>query len=472
MSGKDVRVELTPRQIVERLDQYIVGQTAAKKAVAIALRNRYRRSLLSDKIRDEIIPKNILMIGPTGVGKTEIARRIAKLVKAPFVKVEATKFTEVGYVGRDVESMVRDLVETSVRLVKSEMMLQVKEKAEENANNRLVDILVPSKQKQGNFKNPFEMLFGGNSSTTQDDQPKSEDEELNKAEKRKLIREKLSNGELEDEIVTIEVEEQQPSMFDLLQGTGIEQMGMNMQDALSNLLPKKKKKRKLPVKDARKILINEEANKLIDMDEVISEAIFRAEQTGIIFIDEIDKIASKGSSNSTDVSREGVQRDILPVVEGSTVVTKYGPVKTDHILFIAAGAFHMAKPSDLIPELQGRFPIRVELKKLQIEDFIRILVEPDNAIIKQYTALLETEGINIEFSDDAIHRIAEVAYEVNQSTDNIGARRLHTIMEKLLEDLSFEAPEISLKKIVINAQYVNDKLDMIVKNKDLSRFIL
>lgn len=465
-------IELTPRQIVERLDQFIVGQTAAKRAVAIALRNRYRRSLLPDKIRDEIIPKNILMIGPTGVGKTEIARRIAKLVKAPFVKVEATKFTEVGYVGRDVESMVRDLVETSVRLVKQEMMLQVKEKAEENANNRLVDILVPSGKKETNFKNPFEMLFGNSSQPNQEEQVKNDSDELNKAEKRRLIREKLANGELEEEIVAIEIEEQQPSMFDMFQGTGIDQMGMNMQDALSNLLPKKKKKRKLPVKDARKIVINEEANKLIDMDEVIQEAIFRAEQTGIIFIDEIDKITSKGSNNSADVSREGVQRDILPIVEGSTVVTKYGPVKTDHILFIAAGAFHTAKPSDLIPELQGRFPIRVELNKLLIEDFIRILVEPNNALIKQYVALLETEGIKIEFSDDAIHRIAEVAFEVNQQTDNIGARRLHTIMEKLLEDLSFEAPEISLEKIVINAQYVDEKLEVIVKDKDLSRFIL
>jgi len=465
-------IELTPRQIVERLDQFIVGQTAAKRAVAIALRNRYRRSLLPDKIRDEIIPKNILMIGPTGVGKTEIARRIAKLVKAPFVKVEATKFTEVGYVGRDVESMVRDLVETSVRLVKQEMMLQVKEKAEENANNRLVDILVPSGKKETNFKNPFEMLFGNSSQPNQEEQLKNDSDELNRAEKRRLIREKLANGELEEEIVTIEIEEQQPSMFDMFQGTGIEQMGMNMQDALTSLLPKKKKKRKLPVKDARKILINEEANKLIDMDEVIQEAIFRAEQTGIIFIDEIDKITSKSSNNSADVSREGVQRDILPIVEGSTVVTKYGPVKTDHILFIAAGAFHTSKPSDLIPELQGRFPIRVELNKLLIEDFIRILVEPNNAIIKQYVALLETEGIKIEFSDDAIHRIAEVAFEVNQQTDNIGARRLHTIMEKLLEDLSFEAPEISLEKIVINAQYVDEKLEVIVKDKDLSRFIL
>jgi ATP-dependent HslUV protease ATP-binding subunit HslU len=464
--------QLTPRQIVEKLDQYIVGQKEAKRAVAIALRNRYRRSLLGENIRDEIVPKNILMIGPTGVGKTEIARRIAKLVGAPFVKVEATKFTEVGYVGRDVESMVRDLVETSVRLVKEEKMLQVKEKAEINANRRLVEILAPSSNKSNNqFKNPFEMLFGTNNQ--QQNNSESEEQEMKLTERRKMIREKLEKGELENELVTIEVEEQAPSMFDLFQGSGLEQMGMNMQDALSSLMPRKKKKRKLPVKDARKILTNEEAQKLIDMDEVTQEAIFRAEQTGIIFIDEIDKIASKSSNQSSaDISREGVQRDILPVVEGSTVVTKYGPVKTDHILFIAAGAFHMAKPSDLIPELQGRFPIRVELKKLLVEDFVRILVEPDNALIKQYIALLETEGIKIEFSDDAIRRIAEIAFEVNQTTDNIGARRLHTIMEKLLEDLSFEAPDITLEKITITPQYVDEKLQAISKDKDLSQFIL
>ncbi|NCU18230.1 HslU--HslV peptidase ATPase subunit [Pallidibacillus pasinlerensis] len=470
MSEKNTTLELTPRQIVDRLDQYIVGQNGAKRAVAVALRNRYRRSLLPEKLREEIMPKNILMIGPTGVGKTEIARRIAKLVKAPFVKVEATKFTEVGYVGRDVESMVRDLVETSVRIVKNDKMAEVKEKAKENANRRLVDLLVPSANKQTSFKNPFEMLFG--TTTDTNEEVKNDEEDLSKAEKRRIVREKLAAGELEEEIVTIEIEEQAPSMFDLFQGAGMDQIGINMQDALSSLMPKKKKKRKLPVKDARNILINEEANKLIDMDEVVQEAIDRAEQAGIIFIDEIDKIASKGSTNSADVSREGVQRDILPVVEGSTVVTKYGPVKTDHILFIAAGAFHMAKPSDLIPELQGRFPIRVELEKLQVEDFVRILVEPNNALIKQYIALLETEGIKIEFSDDAIKRIAEVAFEVNQNTDNIGARRLHTILEKLLEDLSFEAPEMPHGQITINADYVDRKLKDIVQDKDLSQYIL
>ncbi|USK81901.1 HslU--HslV peptidase ATPase subunit [Peribacillus frigoritolerans] len=466
------KANLTPRQIVEKLDQYIVGQREAKRAVAVALRNRYRRSLLSDQLRDEVVPKNILMIGPTGVGKTEIARRMAKLVGAPFVKVEATKFTEVGYVGRDVESMVRDLVETSVRLVKEEKMTSVKERAEENANRRLIELLVPSTKKQSNFKNPLEVFFGGNNNQDEQD-PEENSEDLSLQEKRKIVAEKLANGELESEMITVEVEEQAASMFDMLQGSGMEQMGMNMQDALGSLMPKKSKKRKLKVSEARTVLTNEEAAKLIDMDEVTSDAVYGAEQNGIIFIDEIDKIASKQSgSSSADVSREGVQRDILPIVEGSTVVTKYGSVKTDHVLFIAAGAFHMAKPSDLIPELQGRFPIRVELNKLTVDDFVRILHEPDNALLKQYVALLETEGIEIEFSDDAVRKIAEVAFEVNQNTDNIGARRLHTILERLLEDLSFEAPEITMEKITITPQYVEGKLGSIARNKDLSQFIL
>lgn len=466
------KANLTPRQIVEKLDQYIVGQREAKRAVAVALRNRYRRSLLSDQLRDEVVPKNILMIGPTGVGKTEIARRMAKLVGAPFVKVEATKFTEVGYVGRDVESMVRDLVETSVRLVKEEKMASVKERAEENANRRLIELLVPSTKKQSNFKNPLEVFFGGNNNQDEQD-PEENSEDLSLQEKRKIVAEKLAKGELESEMITVEVEEQAASMFDMLQGSGMEQMGMNMQDALGSLMPKKSKKRKLKVSEARTVLTNEEAAKLIDMDEVTSEAVYGAEQNGIIFIDEIDKIASKQSgSSSADVSREGVQRDILPIVEGSTVVTKYGSVKTDHVLFIAAGAFHMAKPSDLIPELQGRFPIRVELNKLTVDDFVRILHEPDNALLKQYVALLETEGIEIEFSDDAVRKIAEVAFEVNQNTDNIGARRLHTILERLLEDLSFEAPEITMEKITITPQYVEGKLGSIARNKDLSQFIL
>ncbi|MFB5560126.1 ATP-dependent protease ATPase subunit HslU [Bacillus cereus] len=463
-----MHLHFTPRQIVEKLDQYIIGQKDAKKAVAVALRNRYRRSKLAENLRDEIAPKNILMIGPTGVGKTEVARRMAKLVGAPFIKVEATKFTEVGYVGRDVESMVRDLVETSVRIVKEEMVVKVQDKAEEQANQRLVEILVPSPEKQSGFKNPLEMLFGGaqNSNQTSDTQ---EDVEIEK--KRQDVERKLAAGLLEEEIVSIEVIEQQSSMFDMLQGTGMEQMGMNFQDALGSFMPKKTKKRKLSVKEARKLLTNEEAQRLIDMDEVTQEAVYRAEQLGIIFIDEIDKIAGK-QSNSVDVSREGVQRDILPIVEGSNVATKYGSVKTDYILFVAAGAFHMSKPSDLIPELQGRFPIRVELTKLSTDDFVKILIEPDNALIKQYMALLATEGIEIEFSDEAIRKIAEIAYQVNQDTDNIGARRLHTIMEKLLEDLSFEASEITLEKITITPQYVEEKLATIAKNKDVSQFIL
>ncbi len=475
LNRKDLRrmekQPLTPRQIVDRLDQYIVGQQNAKKAVAVALRNRYRRSLLDEKLKDEVVPKNILMMGPTGVGKTEIARRIAKLSGAPFIKIEATKFTEVGYVGRDVESMVRDLVETSVRLIKEEKMNEVKEQAEENANKRIVRLLVPGKKKQSGVKNPFEMFFGGSQPNGEDEAESQE--EANIEEKRKRMAHQLALGELEDYYVTIEVEEQQPSMFDMLQGSGMEQMGMNMQDALSGLMPKKKKRRKMTVREARKVLTNEEASKLIDMDEVSQEAVQRAEESGIIFIDEIDKIAKNGgASSSADVSREGVQRDILPIVEGSTIVTKYGSVKTDHVLFIAAGAFHMAKPSDLIPELQGRFPIRVELSKLTVDDFVRILVEPDNALLKQYQALLQTEGISLEFSDEAIHKIAEVAYHVNQDTDNIGARRLHTILERLLEDLSFEAPDVTMEKITITPQYVEEKLGTIAKNKDLSQFIL
>ncbi|EHT9952762.1 TPA: ATP-dependent protease ATPase subunit HslU, partial [Listeria monocytogenes] len=421
--------QLTPKQIVEKLDQYIIGQTGAKKSVAVALRNRYRRQLMDESIRDEIIPKNILMIGPTGVGKTEIARRIAKIVRAPFSKVEATKFTEVGYVGRDVESMVRDLVEVSVRLVKEEKMQLVRVKAEKNAEKRLIKLLAPSqKKKQTTSQNPLEALFGGMNQP--DESPEEEvDQELKN--KRSQIEWRLQNGELDDEIVTVEVKEQQNPMLDMMRGAGMDQMN-GMQDALSGMFPAKKKKRKVTVREAKKILFEDEASKLIDADELAAEGIHRAEQMGMIFIDEIDKIASKEGGGNAQVSREGVQRDILPIVEGSQISTKYGTVNTEYILFIAAGAFHMSKPSDLIPELQGRFPIRIELDKLTQEDFYKILTEPDNALIKQYKALLKTEGIDLIFTKEAVERIAEIAFQVNQDSDNIGARRLHTILEKLL----------------------------------------
>lgn len=461
--------QLTPKQIVEKLDQYIIGQTGAKKSVAVALRNRYRRQLMDESIRDEIIPKNILMIGPTGVGKTEIARRIAKIVRAPFSKVEATKFTEVGYVGRDVESMVRDLVEVSVRLVKEEKMQLVRVKAEKNAEKRLIKLLAPSqKKKQTTSQNPLEALFGGMNQP--DESPEEEvDQELKN--KRSQIEWRFQNGELDDEIVTVEVKEQQNPMLDMMRGAGMDQMN-GMQDALSGMFPAKKKKRKVTVREAKKILFEDEASKLIDADELAAEGIHRAEQMGMIFIDEIDKIASKEGGGNAQVSREGVQRDILPIVEGSQISTKYGTVNTEYILFIAAGAFHMSKPSDLIPELQGRFPIRIELDKLTQEDFYKILTEPDNALIKQYKALLKTEGIDLIFTKEAVERIAEIAFQVNQDSDNIGARRLHTILEKLLEDLLFEAPEINMESIKVTENYVNEKLAPIMQNKDLTQFIL
>ncbi|MBU5441756.1 ATP-dependent protease ATPase subunit HslU [Paenibacillus sp. MSJ-34] len=462
---------LTPRQIVSELDKYIIGQKTAKKSVAVALRNRYRRSLLDESMREEIVPKNILMIGPTGVGKTEIARRLAKLVGAPFVKVEATKFTEVGYVGRDVESMVRDLIETSIRMVKLERTEKVKDKAEELANERIVHILVPSGTKNKNQRNPFEMLFGNNANAQQPQEEQENDPSV--AERRRQVRFNLLAGKLEDDAIEIDVEDTAPTMFDMLAGQGNDQMGMNMQEMLGSLMPKRTKKRKLAIREARKVLTQEEANKLIDMDDCIQESIQRAEQSGIIFIDEIDKIASNSRSGSgPDVSREGVQRDILPIVEGSTIMTKYGPVKTDYILFIAAGAFHIAKPSDLIPELQGRFPIRVELNSLSMDDFVSILTEPENALTKQYVELLKTEDIEIEFSAEAIREIANIAATVNQNTENIGARRLHTILEKLLEDLSFEAPELTLSHMVITPEYVREKLGNIAQNRDLSQYIL
>ncbi|MFD2116838.1 ATP-dependent protease ATPase subunit HslU [Paenibacillus yanchengensis] len=463
---------MTPKQIVEELNKYIIGQKQAKRSVAVALRNRYRRERLDPSLREEIVPKNILMIGPTGVGKTEIARRLAKLVKAPFIKLEATKFTEVGYVGRDVESMVRDLMETSIRMVKVEKTEEVRDRAEVNANERIISLLAPSPSKSKSSKNPFEMLFGANSEEEEKQDNPEVDQQLH--DKRSDLFKQLEEGQLEEILIEIEVEDSTPTMFDMLaSGQGPEGMGMNMQELFGQLMPRKPKRRKLPIKEARKVLIQEEANKLIDMDDVITESILRAEQSGIIFIDEIDKVASPSSrGNGPDVSREGVQRDILPIVEGSTVMTKYGPVKTDYILFIAAGAFHIAKPADLIPELQGRFPIRVELNSLTKEDFVSILTEPQNALTKQYTALLETEGIEVQFSEAAIEELATIAADLNRNTENIGARRLHTILEKLLEDLSFEAPELTLEHLLITPEYVKEKLGSIAQNKDLSQYIL
>lgn len=462
--------ELTPRRIVEELDKYIVGQKNAKKAVAIALRNRFRRKKLPDDFRDEVIPKNILMIGPTGVGKTEIARRLAKLVKAPFVKVEATKFTEVGYVGRDVESMVRDLVETSIRMVKQEKLATVEERAKIQAEEKIIELLAPYPVKETPTRNPLEMIFGASKQVEPAD--KTQESRIKRIEfEREILKEKLEKGQLEDETLEIEVEDNKTPMLEVFTGSGVEEMGVNLQDMLGGFIPKKKRTRKVTVKEARTILTQLEAQKLIDMDEVTGIAIKRAEEDGIIFLDEIDKIAGK-EGYGPDVSRGGVQRDILPIVEGCTVVTKYGPVKTDHILFIAAGAFHTTKPSDLIPELQGRFPIRVELESLTRPDFQQILTEPRNAIIKQYTELLATEGVMVKFSQDSLVEIADIAYTVNEQTENIGARRLYTIMEKLLEDISFEAPELLGKEINLEPKDIVDKLGDLVKNQDLSRYIL
>lgn len=458
--------EQTPREIVAELNKYIVGQDEAKRSVAIALRNRWRSRQLSDSMREEVIPKNILMIGSTGVGKTEIARRLAKLVKAPFIKVEATKFTEVGYVGRDVESIIRDLAETAVRMVRQQRIDAVQDRAAKLAEERILDVFVPEQKKS---QNPLGRLFGGEA-----EEEKSEEAAEPKYQAgREWVRKRLDKGELENETIEIDVEESSKPMVGMFAGSSLEGMGDNIQDMIGNLMPKRHKKRKVTVAQARKIFTQQEADKLIDMEAVADEAIKVAEHSGIVFLDEIDKVAVKGnSSGSADVSREGVQRDILPIVEGSTVMTKYGPLKTDHVLFIAAGAFHMSKPSDLIPELQGRFPIRVELKSLRKEDFEKILTEPQNALLKQYEALLATEGVKIEFKPDAISRLAKLACDVNEQAEDIGARRLHTLLEKLLEEISFTAPELTDKNVTIDAAYVDKQLADIVVNRDLSQFIL
>lgn len=459
----------TPKQIVSELDQYIIGQQAAKKSVAVALRNRYRRLQLDEKMQQDITPKNMLMIGPTGVGKTEIARRLAKIVNAPFVKVEATKFTEVGYVGRDVESMVRDLVENAIQIVEKDQYLRVRPQAKKNAEKQLVKILVPGiKKEQKQSNNQFEQMMNMFNASQQPAETQEEVTEEIRVNRRTVL-EQLQKGLLDNREVTIEVQDQKKPAP--MMNNGLEQMGIDLNETLGALTPKKKIERTVTVKEALELLIKEESAKLVNDADIHSEAIKLSESSGIIFIDEIDKITSK-SQQSGEVSREGVQRDILPIVEGSQVNTKYGTLQTDHILFIASGAFHLSKPSDLIPELQGRFPIRVELDDLTAEDFVKILTEPNNALVKQYIALIGTENVTVTFTKEAIERIAQIAYDVNRDTDNIGARRLHTILEKLLEDLLFEAPEMQMGEITITEAYVNDKLGSIAANEDLSRYIL
>jgi ATP-dependent HslUV protease ATP-binding subunit HslU len=471
--------DLTPSQIVSELDQYIIGQDNAKKAVAIALRNRIRRQKLPPELIDEVSPKNIIMIGPTGVGKTEIVRRLSKLVKAPFVKVEATKFTEVGYVGRDVDSIIRDLTEVSIQLVRKEWASKVEDKAKPLVDEKILDCLFPVSNKRKEQKT--NILDGSFYSGIEEEEEKKEsfdvlsqkDEREERFERtRKKFKDKLEKGELENRLIEIEIEENIQPTVEVFSNSGIEGMGINFKDILGRMFPQKRKKQKVTIAEARKILLYTESQKLIDMDKVIRDAVDKAENLGIVFIDEIDKIATAEKSYGPDVSRGGVQRDILPIIEGSTVMTKYGAVKTDHILFIAAGAFTTSKPSDLIPELQGRFPIRVELNILNKEDLKRILTEPCNSLIKQYVALLATEGLKIEIADEAIDEIAETAFLVNEQTENIGARRLYTILEKLLEDVSFNAPSIKKKQFTIDKRYVKKKLQSIVKNEDLSRYIL
>jgi len=464
--------QLTPAQIVAELDKFIIGQEKAKRAVAIALRNRYRRRAVPEEIRDEVIPKNILMIGPTGVGKTEIARRLAALDRSPFIKVEATKFTEVGYVGRDVDSIIRDLVAVAVQAVQAEKAETVREEARRRAVERMLDILRPLPGEE-EPRNPLQALFRGMAGPTEPTDPallrRQREEALRQREE---LRAQIERGELDDIKVEIEVEDTRMPVVEVISPAGPEEMGVNLQDLMGSIFPRRTKSKSVTVKQGLEILTNEETARLLDMEEVAREAVRRTEERGIVFVDELDKVAGREGGAGPDVSREGVQRDILPIVEGSTVMTKYGPVRTHHILFIAAGAFHVSQPSDLIPELQGRFPLRVELDPLTKEDFVRILTEPQNALVKQYTELLRTEGVELEFRPEAVEEIAEAACRVNESTENIGARRLHTVMELLLEDISFNAPELRGKKKIITRNYVRERLREVLESDELSRYIL
>jgi ATP-dependent HslUV protease ATP-binding subunit HslU len=469
----DEMEKLTPRQIVAELDKYIIGQNNAKRSVAIALRNRWRRQNVGEGLREEIMPNNIILIGPTGVGKTEIARRLSRLANAPFIKVEASKFTEVGYVGRDVESIIRDLTDLAVSMVRSEKTASVQGQAEQLANERLLDILFPPlKPRRSESAGPAGEDEAKSAPQKTVSQPDALELEERHRRTREKIRQQLTEGKLEERYVEMDVPAQDMPMMQVISPIGVEELGVNLQDLMGNIFPKKMKRRKMTVAEARKYLTQEEAQKLIDMDQVIKEAILRVENSGIVFLDEIDKIAGEKSSGGPDVSREGVQRDLLPVVEGTNVFTKYGMVKSDHVLFIASGAFHVSKPSDLIPELQGRFPIRVELQPLEAKDFVRILTEPQNALIKQYAALLATEKVEITFTPEAVEEIAQIAFEVNERTENIGARRLHTVMTTLLEDILFDVPDEKTRKIEITAEFVRKRLEEIVKDEDLSRYIL